>query len=171
MDVLSQLPLKSQTVIGCVRFLICFLSWLVVIKKCDDFPDKDIYVFNCVPKPSDITKQLCYDSYSSTMSPLLTPWYFSVITLSVLGFLWVCVILYGFKAVRQIKGEQHREKRRYSSRCFWRICLSHVGLEVLFIIVMMVLFCCYQTLSLPEIYRCDQTKCHNTYSNGKYCMQ
>ena len=165
---LPQLPVKqSQTVIGCARFLICFVSWPVVITKLDGFKDKDISVFNCVPEPSDVTKQLCYDSYSITTSPLLTPWYFSVSTFSVLGFLWACVILYGAKAVRQIrqmKEEQERGKKETSIRRFWRICLSHVGVEVLFLIFMMVLFCSYQTLNLPEIYRCNEQMSYSTHT-------
>ena len=164
MDFLSQLPVKSQTIIGCVRCLICIVSWPVVITKLDGFQDKDISVFNCVPEPSDVTKQLCYDSYSTTMSPLLTPWYFSVSTGSVLGILWVCVILYGTKAVRQIKREQDSGKKETSIGRFWCICLSHVGVEVLFLIVMMVLFCSYQTLNLPEIYRCNEQMSHSTHT-------
>ena len=157
MEFLSQLPLviKSQTGCGCFRSLICFVSWSVVIKKLDDFQDKDRFVFNCAPKPSDVTKQLCYDSYVCTMSPLVTPLYFSVIMLSFLGLLWACIIFYGVKAVRQIKGEEDNEKKEKSTTKFWRICLSHAAVEVLFLVVMMVLFCCYQTLRLPEIYRCN----------------
>lgn len=157
MESLSQPTLKSQTVIGCVRALFCFVSWPVVIEKLDDFLDKDSRVFNCVPKPSDVIRQLCYDSYVSTTSQLkVTTKYFSVIMLSVLGFLWVFIIFYGATAVRQIKGEHDREKKKVSIGWFWRICLSHVGFEALFVIAMMVLFCCKQTLSLPKKYRCSQ---------------
>ena len=158
MEFLSQLPLviKSQTGCGCFRFLSFVVSWPVVIKKLDDFQDKDRFVFNCAPKPSDATKQRCYNSYLSTMSPLVTPLYFSVITLSFLGLLWVCIGIYGVKAVSQIKGEEDNEKKEKSTTKFWRICLSHVAVEVLFLVVMMVLFCCSQTLSLPEVYRCIQ---------------
>lgn len=157
MDVLSQLPLKSQTVIGCVRFLICFVSWPVVIKKFDDFPVKDIHGFNCDPNPSKFIRQHCYDSYVlSTMSPLkVTTKYFSVIMLSVLGSLWAVITIYGAWAVRQIKGEHDRGKKKSSIQRFWCISLCHVGFEALFVIAMMVPFCCKQTLCIPKIYRCS----------------
>jgi len=156
MDALSQLPLKSQTICGCTRFVLFLVSWPTVIGLLNGFLDKDRLTFNCVPKPNDVTKQLCYDRYISATSPLLIPLNFAYITAGVLGVLWVVIILYSAKVLPQIKGEQDRTEKECQSKGFWGKFLSHVCVELAVLIVMTVLFCHYQTLSLPVIYNCFQ---------------
>lgn len=156
MDKISDLALKSQTVCGAVHFVLFLVSWPAIISLLKDFLDKDRLNFNCNPEPSDVTKQLCYGDYISTVSPLLIPLNFAYITTGILGFLWIVFILYSVLALRRIKEEQsHQRKECLSKRFMWRF-LFHVCIQLVVLGVMMGLFCDFQTLHLPLLYICSQ---------------
>ena len=156
MDKISDLALKSQTVCGAVHFVLFLVSWPTIISLLKDFLDKDSLNFNCNPEPSDVTKQLCYGDYISTVSPLLIPLNFAYITSGILGLLWIVFILYSVLALRRIKEEQsHQRKECLSKRFMWRF-LFHVCIQLVVLGVMMGLFCDFQTLHLPLLYICSQ---------------
>ena len=156
MDKISDLALKSQTVCGAVHFVLFLVSWPAIISLLKGFLDKDRETFNCIPEPSDVTKQLCYGDYISTVSPLLIPLNFAYITSSILGFLWIVFILYSVLALRRIKEAQsHQRKECLSKRFMWSF-LFHVCIQLAVLGVMMGLFCGFQTLHLPVVYICSQ---------------
>ena len=156
MDKISNLALKSQTVCGAVHHVLFLVSWPAIISLLKGFLDKDRDTFNCIPEPSDVTKQLCYGDYISTVSPLLIPLNFAYITTGILGFFWVVFVLYSVFALRQIKGEQsHQTKECLSKRFMWKF-LFHVCIQLAVLGVMMGLFCGFQTLHLPVVYICSQ---------------
>ncbi|KAJ7376879.1 hypothetical protein OS493_031757 [Desmophyllum pertusum] len=124
----------------------------------------DRLTFNCSPKPSDFTKQLCYDKYTSTMSPLLIPRNFAIITYAVVLAGWICFMLYAAGTLRQISREQattatdqrpqaKQNHRRRRSK-FLKVYVLHVVVRLLFLGVMIGLFCSYQTLDLPSVFKC-----------------
>ncbi|KAL9979037.1 hypothetical protein ACROYT_G016629 [Oculina patagonica] len=155
MDNLSQYAFKTQTVCGCIHFLVFVVSWPIVIGFLNDFLGKDRLTFNCVPKPDDVTKQLCYGDYTSTVSPLLIPLNFAGITFGALGLFWIVFIVYGAWALRRIKREENSQLKKCLSEKFtWRF-LIHVCCQLVVLGVMMGLFCHFQTLSLPEVYICS----------------
>lgn len=156
MDALSEITLRSQTIFGCTRFLLFLVSWPTIIGLLNGYLDKDRLTFNCEPKPSDVIKQLCYNRYTSTMSPRLIPLNFAYIVSGVFGFFWGVIIFYSAKVLPQIKREQDRAKKGCQSRRFWRNFLSHVCVELAVLVAMMVLFFRYQTVSLPVIFKCPQ---------------
>ena len=156
MDKISNLALKSQTVCGAVHHVLFLVSWPAIISLLKGFLDKDRDTFNCIPEPSDVTKQLCYGDYISTVSPLLIPLNFAYITSSILGFLWIVFILYSVLALRRIKEAQsYRRKECLSKRFMW-IFLFHVCIQLAVLGIMMGLFCGFQTLDLPVVYICSQ---------------
>ncbi|KAL9979043.1 hypothetical protein ACROYT_G016635 [Oculina patagonica] len=155
MDNLSQYAFKTQTVCGCIHFLVFVVSWPIVIGFLNDFLGKDRLTFNCIPKPSDVIKQLCYGDYTSTVSPLLIPLNFAGITFGALGLFWIVFIVYGAWALRRIKREENSQLKKCLSEKFtWRF-LIHVCCQLVVLGVMMGLFCHFQTLSLPEVYICS----------------
>ena len=112
MDNLSQLALRSQTIFGGVHFLFYLFSWPFLIGFLKDYHDKDRLTFNCEPKPSDYTRQRCYDCYVSTLSPLLTPLAFAGIAYGVLGLFLLSFILTGAWILRQIGREQNEQREK-----------------------------------------------------------
>ena len=156
MDNLFKAAFKSQTVCGAIHFCLFLVSWPTVIILLNGFLDKDRLTFNCAPKPSDVTRQLCYDDYISTVSPLLIPLNFAYITCAAQGFLWIIFIIYSIPKRRQIKKEQDSQSKETLSKKFWWILLFHVCCQLVVLGVMMGLFCHYQTLSLPVVYMCSQ---------------
>ena len=156
MDRIADHALRSQTVCGAVHFVLFLVSWPTIIGFLKDFLDKDRLTFNCEPKPSDVTRQLCYGDYISTVSPLLIPFNLACITTGILGFFWIVFTLYSIFALRQIKGEQsHQTKKCLSKRFMWTF-LFHVCIQLAVLVVMMSLFCGFQTLHLPVVYICSQ---------------
>ncbi|KAJ7392187.1 hypothetical protein OS493_013559 [Desmophyllum pertusum] len=103
MDDLFKLALHSQTICGGIQFLLFSSSLGVVIGVLQHYHANDRLTFNCSPKPSDFTKQLCYDKYTSTVSPWLIPRNVAVITYAVVFAGWICFMLYGAVTLRQIK--------------------------------------------------------------------
>ena len=156
MDKISDLALKSQTVCGAVHFVLFLVSWPTIISFLTGSLDKNEVTFNCFPEPSDVTKQLCYGDYVSSVSPLLIPLNFAYITSGILGFLWIVFILYSVLALKRIKEEQsHQRKKCLSKRFTWRF-LFHVCIQLAVLGLMMGLFCGFQTLHLPVMYICSQ---------------
>ena len=154
MDKIADHALKSQTVCGAVHFVLFLVSWPTILKFLKDFLDTDRLNFSCEPKPGDVTRQLCYGDYISTVSPLLIPFNLACITTGVLGFFWLVFVLYSIFALRQIKGEQsHQRKACLSKRFMWKF-LFHVCIQLTALGVMMGLFCGFQTLHLPVEYIC-----------------
>ena len=159
MDHLSRLAFKSQTVCGAVDFVLFLVSWPTIIGLLKDFLDKDRLTFNCIPKPSDVIKQLCYGDYISSVSPLLIPLDFAYITCGILGFSWVSFILYSAFALWRIKKaekEQQQHLKECRARRFMWSFLFHVCIQLVVLVVMMGLFCSFQTIHLPVVYKCSQ---------------
>ena len=164
MEYLSKLVLSSQTIFGGIQFLSISISLGAVIVFLERYHDNDRLTFNCSPKPSDFTKQLCYDKYTSTMSPLLIPRNVAVITYAVVLAGWICFMLYAAGTLRQISREQattttaqrlqaEQNHRRHRSK-FLKVYVLHVVVRLLFLGVMIGLFCSYQTLDLPSVFKC-----------------
>ena len=159
MDHLSQLGFKSQTVYGAIHFVLFLGSWPTIIGLLKDFLDKDRLTFNCIPKPSDVIKQLCYGDYISTVSPLLVPLDFAYITCGILGFSWASFFLYSGFALWRIKKaekEQQRHLKECRARRFMWSFLFHVCCQLVVLAVMLGLFCRFQTIHLPVVYKCSQ---------------
>lgn len=154
MDFLSEYILKSQPVYGCIRFFVFLICWPSVIVFLNFLLYNDRQEFKCTPKPDDVTLHLCYDNYTSTMSPLLTPLNFSYATASAIGFLWLVIIVHSVKDVPQIKREEDNEKKKHHLNSYWRKFIIHVCMELAVLIVMMVVFCS-QTIYFPEKYMCS----------------
>jgi len=156
MDKITELAFKSQTVCGAVHFVLFLVSWPTIIGLLKGLHDTDKENFNCIPKPSDVTQQLCYNDYISTVSLLLIPLNFALIIGGILGFFWVVFILYSVLALRQINKEgDSNEKKCLSKRYMWRF-FFHVCIQLAALGVMMGLFCGFQTLHLPVVYICSQ---------------
>ena len=165
MDNVSQLAFKSQTVCGGIHFCLFLISWPTIIALLQDFHDKDRLTFNCVPKPSDVTKQLCYGNYTSAVSPLLIPLNFAYITCSISGLFWIVFILSSVLVLRRIKREQNSQHKKCLSKKFtWRFLL-HVCAQLFVHGIMMGLFCHFQTIRLPMLYMCSQRNITHIPSN------
>ena len=160
MDNLSQLALRTQTIFGGIHFIFFLISWPFVIGFLKDYHDKDRLTFNCIPKPEDFTRQRCYDNYTSAMSLLplhLTPLDFACIAYGGLGIVWVSFILMGAMILRRIQRERGEQRKRKHSKTFVRTFIAHVCIQLVFLGVMMGLFCTYQRLHFPAEYKCHQT--------------
>ena len=160
MDNLSQLALRTQTIFGSIHFLFFVISWPFVIGFLRDYHDKDRLTFNCIPKPDDFTRQRCYDNYTSAMSLLplhLTPLDFAGIAYGGLGIVWVSFILMGAMILRRIQRERGEQRKRKHSKTFVLTFIAHVCVQLVFLGVMMGLFCTYQRLHFPAEYKCHQT--------------
>ncbi|KAJ7326034.1 Myeloid differentiation primary response protein MyD88 [Desmophyllum pertusum] len=165
MEYLFKLVLSSQTIFGGIQFLSISISLGAVIGTIQAYHANDRLTFNCSPKPSDFTKQLCYDKYTSTVSPRLIPRNFAIITYAGVLAGWICFMLYAAGTLRQISREQattataqrlqaEQNHRRHRSK-FLKVYVLHVVVRLLFLGVMIGLFCSYQTLDLPSVFKCD----------------
>ena len=135
------------------------ISWPFVIGFLKDYHDKDRLTFNCIPKPEDFTRQRCYDNYTSAMSLLpllLTPLDFAGIAYGGLGIVWVSFILMGAMILRRIQRERGEQRKRKHSKTFVLTFIAHVCIQLVFLGVMMGLFCTYQRLHFPAEYKCHQ---------------
>ena len=160
MDNLSQLALRTQTIFGGIHFIFLLISWPFVIGFLKDYHDKDRLTFNCIPKPNDFTRQRCYDNYTSAMSlvPLhLTPLDFAGIAYGGLGIVWVPFILMGATILRRIQRERGEQRKRKHSKTFVLTFIAQVCIQLVFLGVMIGLFCTYQRLHFPAEYKCHQT--------------
>ncbi|KAJ7376907.1 hypothetical protein OS493_031788 [Desmophyllum pertusum] len=157
MEYLFKLVLSSQTIFGGIQFLSFSISLGAVIGFLDRYHRDYRLTFNCSPKPSDFTKQLCYHKYTSTVSPLLIPLNVAIIIYVFVFAGWICFMFYGAVTLRQIKREQAagQNRRRSQLRKFIKVYFVHVGFRLVFLGVMIGLFCSYQTLVLPSVFKCD----------------
>ena len=170
MDNLSQLALRTQSIFGGIHFLFWLFSWPFVIDPLKDYHDKDRLTFNCIPRPEDFTRQRCYDNYTSAMSlpPLhLTPFVFARIAFGGLGIVWVSFILMGAMILRRIQRERGEQRKRKHSKTFVLTFIVHVCIQLVFLGVMMGLFCTYQRLHFPAEYKCHQTNITLTSLNRR----
>ena len=170
MDNLSQLALRTQTRFGGIHFLVFVISWPFVIGFLRDYHDKDRLTFNCIPKPDDFTRQRCYDNYTSAMSLLplhLTPLDFACVAYGGLGIVWVSFILMGAMILRRIQRERGEQRKRKHSKTFVLTFIAHVCIQLVFLGVMMGLFCTYQRLHFPAEYKCHQTNITLTSRNQR----
>ena len=122
MDNLFKVALRSQTIFSGFLFVVSVISWPFVIDLLRDYHGKDRFNFNCVPKPNDLTRQRCYDNYTSTTSPLLTPLDFAGITYMVCQHLSGCFLpLWG---LQYCEGSIRRqtERRRKKWRHIFIVC-------------------------------------------------
>ena len=156
MDNLLQLGLRFQTIFSGIHFVFHLFSWPLIIGFLKDYENHDN--FNCIPKPSDFTRQRCYDNYISTLSPLLTPLDFAGITFGALGFFWVLFILTGALLRRRIKKEQNDQRKRHQSWTFMLVFVFHVCFQFVVLSVIIGLFCSFQALSFPAEFKCYQSK-------------
>ncbi len=155
MDILFQLALSSQTICGGIQFLLFSISLGAVIGALQHYHANDRLTFNCSPKPSDFIKQLCYDKYITSVSPWLIPRNVASITYGVLCVCWICFMLYGAVTLRQIKREQaDQNQKRRQWKVFLCMYIIHVCFRLVFLSVMIGIFCSYQTLDLPPLYKC-----------------
>jgi len=118
---LFKLALTSQTIFGAVQFLVVFFVFGGVLGALQFYHANDRLTFSCSPKPDDFFKQLCYDKYTSTMSPWLIPRNFVAIifvVLCVCWICWICFLLYSAMTIRQIKRDQ--EAQRDQRQAQWR---------------------------------------------------
>ncbi|KAL9965330.1 hypothetical protein ACROYT_G029117 [Oculina patagonica] len=156
MDNLFKLALSSQTICGGIQFLLFFISLGAVIGALQHYHANDRLTFNCSPKPSDFFKQLCYNKYTTSVSPWLIPRNVAAITYGVLCVCWICFMLYGAVTLRQIKREQaEQNQRRRQWRRFLCVYIIHVSFRLLFLSVMTGIFCSNQTLDLPSVFKCS----------------
>ena len=170
MDNLSQLALRTQTIFGGIHFIFFLISWPFVIGFLKDYHDKDRLTFNCIPKPDDFTRQRCYDNYTSAMSLLplhLTPLDFACTAYGGLGMIWVSFILMGAVILRWIQRERGEQGKRKHSKTFVLTFIAHVCVQLVFLGVMMGLFCTYQGLHFPAEYKCHQTNMMLTSLNQR----
>ena len=166
MDNLSQLALRTQTIFGGIHFLFFLFSWPFVIGFLKDYQNNDRLTFKCIPKPDDFTRQRCYDNYTSAMSLLplhLTP----VHQFGGLGIVWVSFILMGAMIQRRIQRERSEQRKRKHSKTFVLTFIAHVCIQLVFLGVMMGLFCTYQRLHFPAEYKCHQTNITLTSLNQR----
>ena len=154
-EFLIKLGLRSQTVLGGIQLflVIIFGPTLIPFLKITYNREK----FTCEPETNSITKQLCYDEYSSAMNQWFTPLHFVVFAYIVLLVLSIAFMLYGFISLRKLErgrrqneNDQSKEEKRFK-----RLYLLHVCCRLIFILVMIGIFCGNQTLIVPKTYKCS----------------
>ena len=155
MDNLLKATLKSQTIPSGALFVISLIAWPIVIDILRDFQGKDRLQFNCVPKLNEVTRQLCYDKYNSAMSPRLTPLDFAGITFGLSTFGWLIVTLVNHWLLRRIRDKKiSKANRKKNVDHYYWVFIGHICYQLALLVVIMVLFCCYQKLEYPAEYRC-----------------
>ena len=93
MDNLVKVTLRSQTIFSGFLFLFSVISWSTVINQLKDYEGRDRLQFNCMPEEIKFKTQLCYNNYTSAMSPRLTPLGFAGITRLVCRDVAGCLLL------------------------------------------------------------------------------
>ena len=148
------LGLRSQTVLGGIQLLLVAIFGITLIAFLKSTYNRE--KFTCVPETNSITKQLCYDEYSSAMNHWFAPLYFVVLAYVVLVVLWISFMLYGAFTLRQIERDR-KDNNDESKRSghFKRAYLLHVCCRLIFILVMIGIFCGNQTLIVPKTYTCS----------------
>ena len=143
-----KLGLRSQTLLGGIQLILVAIFGIILIAFLKSTYDRE--AFTCVPETNSITNQLCYDEYSSAMNQWFTPLYFVALAYAVLVVLSISFMLYGALTLRQIKHDRQK-KPAY----FRRVYLLHVCCRLIFIPVMIGIFCGTQTLIVPKTYKCS----------------
>ncbi len=149
MDSLLKLALSSQSILGGIQFLLCFISLIAVPGALQHYHANDRLTFKCFPEPPGFNQQLCYDQYTSTVSPWLIPRNVTAITYGTLCVCWISFMLYRLATLRQ------REQVERNKKTFLSVYTSHVCFRLMFLSVMLGLFCIYQTLDLPRVFECS----------------
>ena len=153
---LFKLALTSQTIFGAVQFFVVFFVLDGVLGSLIFFDANPRLTFSCSLKPDDFTKQLCYDKYTSAMSPWLIPRDVVSIIWSVLCVCWFCFVVYNAVTLREIKN--HRETESNQRQALWRKLRSRYIIHVIFRLVflggMIAVFCSSQTFNLPSLFEC-----------------
>ena len=85
------------------------------------------------------------------MNQWFTPLYFVVLAYIVLFVLSISFMLYGAFTLRELKRDQQKKPDR-----FRRVYLLHVCCRLIFILVMIGIFCGNQTLIVPKTYKCSE---------------
>ena len=159
--------ISTQTPCGgfqCILFIPCLLG---IIGALERYHANDRLTFNCIPKPSDFTKQLCYNNYISTVSKEgLIPQNVAAITFGVVCVCWIGFTIYGIVALRKIRREQtDQDFRQRQWRKFFWFYFTHVCFRILFLGFMLGLFCSHQTINLPEVFKCHVPQISQTNMN------
>ena len=154
---LFKLALASQTISGAPQFLVVFFVLGGVLGALQFYHANDRLTFSCSLKPDDFTKQLCYDKYTSRMSPWLIPRNVVAIIYGVLFVCWICFLFYSAVTIRQIKRDQEAQPNQRQTQwgklsCMYNI---HVVFRLLFLGGMIGVFCGSQTLVLPSLFECS----------------
>ena len=148
--------LSSQTPLGAVQFLVIFFVLGPVLGALQFYHANDRLTFSCSLKPDDFTKQLCYDKYTSTMSPWLIPRNVVWIIYVALCVCFICFLLYSAVTIRRIRGDQEAEPNQ--GQAHWRMLQRKYNIHVIFRLVflggMIGVFCSSQTLVLPSVFEC-----------------
>ena len=151
---LIRLGLRSQTVLGGIQLLLITIFGITLIAFLKSTYNREI--FTCEPEISSITKQLCYDEYSSAMNQWFAPLYFVVLAYVVLVVLSISFMLYGAFTLRQIERDRNDDSNQSTKAgSFKRAYLLHVCCRLIFIVVMIGIFCGNQTLIVPKTYTCS----------------
>ena len=145
--------IKFQTVLGGVQCILSVASLSFILDTLRKYHGKARLDFNCDPKPSDFIKQLCYNSYISTVTEPhgLILRNVVALTLGVLCLCWVSFAIYGGVALRKRPGDRNSRKVKK----FLRFYFIHVFFRMFFVGFMVGLVCSYQALSLPSVFKCD----------------
>ena len=153
---LFKLALTSQTIFGAVQFFVVFFVLGGVLGSLIFFDANPRLTFSCSLKPDDFIKQLCYDKYTSTMSPFLIPRDVVAIIWSVLCACWVWFVVYSAMTLRQIKND--RVTASNQRQAWWRKLqcryIIHVIFRLVFLSGMIAVFCSSQTFNLPTQFEC-----------------
>ena len=153
---LFKLALTSQTIFGAVQFFVVLFVLGSVLGALQFYHANDRLTFSCSLKPDDFTKQLCYDKYTSTMSPWLIPRNVVAIIYGVSCIWWICFLFYSAVTIRQIKRDQEARPNQRQTQwgklsCIYNI---HVVFRLVFLGVMIGVFCSSQTFNLPSVFEC-----------------
>ena len=154
---LIKLGFRSQTVLGGIQlFLVAFFG-ATLIAFLQTTYNRDL--FTCEPETTPITKQLCYDEYSSAMNHwfIITPLHFVVFAYAVLVVLSISFMLYGALTLRLIDGYRRQNGANQCKKevTFKRVYLLHLCCRLIFIAGMVGIFCGNQTLIVPKTYTCS----------------
>ena len=151
---LLRLGLRSQTVLGGIQLVLITIFGITFIAFLNSTYNRE--TFTCEPEINSITKQLCYDEYSSAMNQWFEPLYFVVLAYVVLVVLSMSFMLYGAFTLRQIERDR-RDDNNQSTKAdsFKRAYLLHVCCRLIIVVVMTGIFCGNQTLIVPKTYTCS----------------
>ena len=153
---LFKLALTSQTIFEALQFLVVLFVLGGVLGALQFYHANDRLTFSCSLKPDDFTKQLCYDKYTSTMSPWLIPRNVVAIIYGVLCVCWICFLFFSAVIIRQIKRDQETRTNQRQAQwgklsCMYNI---HVAFRLVFFGRMIDVFCSSQTINLPSMFEC-----------------